>query len=95
MPISLQEVEHIAALARLELTDCEKERYTQQLSAILDHVAQMQKLDTSAIQPMAGVFMAENLLRADESRTGLSPEILLSTSAQKDKSQFKIPPVFE
>jgi aspartyl-tRNA(Asn)/glutamyl-tRNA(Gln) amidotransferase subunit C len=95
MPLSLQEVEHIASLARLELTDAEKNRYREQLSAILDHVAQLQKLDTSSIQPMSGVFSADNPLRIDESRPGLLPETLLATAAQKERAQFKIPPVFE
>ncbi len=49
MTLTLKEVEHIALLARLELTQEEKERYQQQLSDILDHVAQLQALDTSAI----------------------------------------------
>ena len=47
MSLTLEEVEHIAELARLELTDEEKERYRQQLSAILDYVARLQALDTS------------------------------------------------
>lgn len=95
MPLSIQEVEHIAKLARLELTDDEIHRYREQLSAILDHVARLQELDTSSIHPMAGVFSAENPLRADESRPGLTPEVLLRTAAQKEQAQFKIPPVFE
>jgi len=95
MPLTKQEVEHIAQLARLELTDDEKNRYREQLSAILDHVAQLQKLDTASIQPMAGVFSAESHLRADESRPGLTPEALLKTAAQTGQNQFKIPPVFE
>ena len=49
MRLTLKEVEHIALLARLELTAEEKERYRQQLSHILEHVAQLQKLDTSRI----------------------------------------------
>jgi aspartyl-tRNA(Asn)/glutamyl-tRNA(Gln) amidotransferase subunit C len=95
MPLSLQEVEHIASLARLELTDEEKNRYREQLSAILDHVAKLQKLETASIQPMAGVFSAESHLRIDESRPGLTPEALLKTAAEKEQAQFKIPPVFE
>jgi aspartyl-tRNA(Asn)/glutamyl-tRNA(Gln) amidotransferase subunit C len=95
MSLSLQEVEHIAKLARLELTDDEKNRYREQLSAILDHVAQLQKLDTASIEPMAGVFSAERHLRADKSRPGLGPEKLLKTAAEKEQAQFKIPPVFE
>jgi aspartyl-tRNA(Asn)/glutamyl-tRNA(Gln) amidotransferase subunit C len=95
MPLSLQEVEHIAKLARLELTEAEIYRYRDQLSAILDHVAQLQKLDTASIQPTASVFSAESHLRADESRLGLTPEALLKTAAEKAQAQFKIPPVFE
>ena len=95
MPLSIQEVEHIAQLARLELTEAEIYHYREQLSAILDHVAQLQKLDTASIQPTAGVFSAESHLRADESRPGLTPEALLKTAADKEQAQFKIPPVFE
>ncbi len=50
MTLTLKEVEHIALLARLDLTTGEKKRYQQQLSHILDHVAQLQKLDTSHIE---------------------------------------------
>ena len=95
MPLSLKEVEHIAKLARLELTDEEKNRYREQLSAILDHVAQLQTLDTTSIQPTAGVFSSESHLRVDESRPGLTPDALLKSAAQKEQAQFKIPPVFE
>ncbi len=56
MTLTLKEVEHIALLARLELTPEEKERYQQQLSAILDHVAQLQALDTSSIQTTSSVL---------------------------------------
>ena len=96
MPLSLKEVEHIASLARLELSANEKYRYREQLSAILDHVAKLQKLDTSAIhsEPNTGAG-AEKPLRADEARPGLPTETLLKTAAQTERSQFKIPPVFE
>lgn len=95
MSLSLEEVEHIAKLARLELTDAEKSRYRVQLSAILEHVAQLQKLDTTSIQPMAGVFDLESPLRPDLARPGLTPDALLSSAAEKERAQFKIPPVFE
>ena len=53
MPLSIEEVEHIAELARLDLSEAEKIRYRQQLSAILDYFVQLQELDTSAY-PAAG-----------------------------------------
>lgn len=96
MSLSHKEVEHIARLARLELTEEEKERYRVQLSAILEHVARLQELDTASIPPMASVFGGEDShLRADQSRPGLTPEALLANAPEQEKSQFKIPPVFE
>ncbi len=95
MSLTIEEVEHIARLARLELSESEKDRYRVQLSAILDHVAQLQKLDTTAIEPMAGVFLAESPLREDKSRPGMPTATLLESSADQDRAQFKIPPVFE
>ena len=97
MPLTLLEVEHIASLARLELTDDEKNRYREQLSAILEHVAQLQKLDTSGThsEPGAAAIQPESSLRADEVRPGLTRETLLKSAAQTELSQFKIPPVFE
>ena len=95
MHLTLKEVEHIAHLARLELTGEEKNRYREQLSAILDHVTQLQELNTASIQPMTGVFSSENPLREDESRQGLTSQALLSSASEKERSQFKIPPVFE
>ena len=95
MSLSLQEVEHIAHLARLDITEDEKNRYQEQLSAILDYVVHLQKLDTTAIQPMAGVFSSDNSLRVDQVRPGLTPAVLLMTAAEKERNQYKIPPVFE
>jgi aspartyl-tRNA(Asn)/glutamyl-tRNA(Gln) amidotransferase subunit C len=95
MSLTLQEVEHIAKLARLELTDEEKNRYREQLSAILDHVARLQELDTAAIAPTASVFGGKSPLRADETRSSLSTEALLKNAPATGQGQFRIPPVFE
>jgi len=95
MSLSTQEVKHIAKLARLELSEAEIEHYREQLSAILEHVARLQELETASIPPMAGLFSAESPLRADEPRPGLPTEVLLRTAAETEQSQFKIPPVFE
>lgn len=95
MPLSKEEVQHIALLARLELTAEEMERYREQLSAILDHVASLQKLDTESIPPMSAVFSGDSRLRSDESRPSLPPEQILGNTPHKADGQFKIPPVFE
>lgn len=95
MPLSPQEVEHIAKLARLELTDDQKARYRQQLEAILDHVAKLQELDTKDVPPTASVSVGQMPLRADEPRPSLSKDDLLKNAPKQDDGQFQIPPVFE
>lgn len=95
MKLTLQEVDHIAQLARLDLTDEEKETYRQQLSAILDHVASLQELDTSGIAPTSSVLPASVELREDEPRPGLSTEEVLGNAPSKKKNQFRVPPVLE
>jgi aspartyl-tRNA(Asn)/glutamyl-tRNA(Gln) amidotransferase subunit C len=95
MSLSREEVEHIAILARLELTEEEKTRFRGQLSAILEHVAQLQKLDTASIPPTLAVFSGESHLREDVARPGLDTEKLLANAPQKEDNQFKVRPVFE
>jgi len=95
MPLTLQEVEHIAKLARLQLTDEQKARYRGQLEAILEHVAKLQELDTKDVPPTASVSVGQMPLRADEPRSGLSTDDLLKNAPKQDGGQFQIPPVFE
>jgi aspartyl-tRNA(Asn)/glutamyl-tRNA(Gln) amidotransferase subunit C len=95
MSLSLAEVEHIAGLARLELSAAEKARYCQQLSAILDYFHKLQELDTTGIAPSFGVSGGEVLLRADEPRPGLGRDDLFRNAPETEQGQFKIPPVFE
>ena len=95
MTLTLQEVEHIALLARLELTQEEKERYQQQLSDILDHVAQLQALDTSQIQAASVVQPPMARLREDEALQGLTTEQALQNAPAADKDQFRVPPVLD
>lgn len=95
MPLTTKEVEHIANLARLELTDEEKRRYRQQLSAILDYFAQLRELDTSGIPPTSSVLPPRSALREDEPRPGLSLEELLRNAPDTEADQFRVPPVLE
>lgn len=95
MTLSIAEVEHIANLARMDLTDDEKARFSQQLSAILDYIADLQSLDTRDISPTSSVLPGHNMLRADEPRPGLDLEALLSNAPQVEDDQFRVPPVLE
>jgi len=95
MPLTLEEVEHIANLARLKLTEEEKARYREQLSAILDYFAQLQSLDTSQIPPTSSVLPPRSVLRQDEPRPGLTLEELLRNAPQVEGAQFRVPPVLD
>ena len=88
MTLTIAEVEHIAELARLDLTDEEKALYREQLSAILDYAARLQQLDTAGIPPTASVLPPRSTLRADVARPGLSTEALLSNAPEAEASQW-------
>jgi aspartyl-tRNA(Asn)/glutamyl-tRNA(Gln) amidotransferase subunit C len=93
MTLTLQEVEHIAELARLSLSAEEKARYREQLSAILDYAARLQALDTSGIPPTSSVLPAYSVLREDEPRPSLSLEDLLRNAPVTESNQFRVPPI--
>ncbi len=95
MILTLEEVEHIAELARLKLTEAEKELYREQLSAILDYFAQLRELDTTGIPPTSSVLPPRTVLREDEPRPGLSLEKVLQNAPQSENAQFRVPLVLE
>jgi aspartyl-tRNA(Asn)/glutamyl-tRNA(Gln) amidotransferase subunit C len=95
MTLTLEEVEHIAVLARLQLTAQEKARYREQLSAILDYASRLQELDTSGIPPTSSVLPPRSVLRPDEPRGGLSREELLRNAPRVEQGQFRVPPVLD
>ena len=88
-------MQHIAELARLELTAEEEERYQQQLSAILEYAARLQQVDTTGIAPTASVLPPHTVLRVDEVKPGLSTEDALRNAPQVAQNQFRVPPVLE
>jgi aspartyl-tRNA(Asn)/glutamyl-tRNA(Gln) amidotransferase subunit C len=95
MSLTLEEVEHIANLARLELTDEEKALYREQLSEILDYFVRLQALDTHDIPPTSSVLPPRSVLRADEASASLPIEVLINHAPQVERDQFRIPAVFE
>lgn len=95
MSLTKEEVEHIAELARLELTDEEKTRYREQLSEILDYAARLQTLDTRHIPPTSTVLAKRSVLRPDVAAQGLSTDEALSNAPRAEQQQFRVPPVME
>ena len=95
MKLSREEVEHIAELARLSLSDEELALYQGQLSAILEHFARLQELETEAISPTATVLPLRSVMRADESRLSLPREDILANAPAAEDGCFRVPAVME
>jgi aspartyl-tRNA(Asn)/glutamyl-tRNA(Gln) amidotransferase subunit C len=95
MRLTIEEVEHIAELARLKLSEEEINRFREQLSDILDYAARLQSLDTSGIAPTSSVLPERSVLRPDEVQPSLSLEELLNNAPDTEKGQFRVPPVLE
>jgi aspartyl-tRNA(Asn)/glutamyl-tRNA(Gln) amidotransferase subunit C len=95
MSISREDVEHVAYLARLGLTEDEKARLAEQLSNILDHMRMIDRLDTSAIPPTAQVIPLRNVMRPDEVRPSSDREDILKNAPRREGDYFLVPPVLE
>jgi len=95
MPLTIEDVEYFAELARLDLKPVEKEQFRRQLSAILDHFHRLQEVNTEDVEPTSCVVSPESILREDEPRPGLSLEDLMRNAPHSDQDQFRLPPVFE
>ncbi|HUG30357.1 MAG TPA: Asp-tRNA(Asn)/Glu-tRNA(Gln) amidotransferase subunit GatC [Candidatus Limnocylindria bacterium] len=87
------DVEHVAYLARLRLTDEELDRLEGQLNHILDQYAKLSELDTSAIPPTAQTIELENILREDVDRPSLAVEAVLRNARLTEGDFIVVPPI--
>lgn len=90
MKLSLEQVEHIAELAKLSLTAEEKESYREQLSAILDYADMLQQLDTDAIPPTATVLPLQNVMREDEVTPSFPVDEILANAPDVQDQYFRV-----
>jgi len=95
MKLSKEEVEHVAWLARLELSEDEKERLMGHLNQIMVHFEKLQELDTSAVEPTSHSIPVENVFREDEVGPCLSVEDVLANAPEARDDQFVVPRVVE
>jgi aspartyl-tRNA(Asn)/glutamyl-tRNA(Gln) amidotransferase subunit C len=97
MSVTIKDVEHIAKLARLEFTDEEKQKFTHQLNQILTYVEQLNKIDTSKVEPLSQVLdaAAAGSIREDEVKPSLESEDALKNAPAKTEEFFKVPKVIE
>src|ERR1700694_3032016 len=95
MPLSKDEVRHIALLARLALEPGDVEFYAEQLSGILGHIDRLQQLDTEDIPPTAQVVEVANRLRDDVPRPGLTQAEALANAPAAVDGFFGVPAIQE
>jgi aspartyl-tRNA(Asn)/glutamyl-tRNA(Gln) amidotransferase subunit C len=95
MSITSNDVEHVAKLARLELSDAEKEQFTGQLNAILKYAEKLNGLDTDDVEPTSHVLPIVNVMRPDVQRESLPVEKVLLNAPDEEDGQFKVPAVLE
>jgi aspartyl-tRNA(Asn)/glutamyl-tRNA(Gln) amidotransferase subunit C len=90
MRLTIADVEHVAALARLGLTGEEKERMRDQLSVILESIATLEEFDTSSVPPTAQVIDVVNVMRDDEVRPSLPVEVVLANAPRQSDGFFEV-----
>jgi aspartyl-tRNA(Asn)/glutamyl-tRNA(Gln) amidotransferase subunit C len=93
MPVTKKDVEKIADLARLYITEEEKEKYTVQLNVILEYMEQLNTVDTENVEPLSHPLELVNVVRKDEVKPSLSAEDALKNAPEKSGNYFKVPKV--
>lgn len=93
MAISKKDVEHVALLARLHLTEAEKEMFTKQLDQIIEHASKIKELDTSKVEPTAHAVEIKNVWREDTVCPGLPRDEALKNAPKTDDYAFVVPKI--
>ncbi|ANE45127.1 glutamyl-tRNA amidotransferase [Paenibacillus swuensis] len=95
MSITGKDVEKVAALARLDLEEEEKEKFTVQLNAILKYAEKLGELDTENVDPTSHVLQLTNVMREDITRESLTIDKVLLNAPDEEDGQIKVPAVLE
>lgn len=91
--ITIKDVEHVAKLARLELTEDEKAKYAKQLGDVLMYVEQMNEVDTSDVEPLAHAVDFCNVMREDKIHYDCTKEELMKNAPEEENGYFKVPKI--
>ena len=90
-PLTRVDVEHVAKLARLALSEEEVEQFTVQLGAVLEHFASVAALDTSGVPPTSHPIPLSNVLRPDERRPTLERDAVMAMAPAEEEGRFRVP----
>lgn len=91
--VTSEQVEHVANLARLEVSQDEVNEFTQSLEKILNFAGQLDEVDTENVEPTFHVLDLQNVLREDKSEPGIPQEQALLNAKEKEAGQFKVPAI--
>ncbi|RMG71961.1 MAG: Asp-tRNA(Asn)/Glu-tRNA(Gln) amidotransferase subunit GatC [Nitrospirae bacterium] len=95
MKVSHKDVEHIALLARLKLTEEEKELYSGQLSHILSYIDKLNELDTTGVEPTSHVLDITNVFRDDEPQGSITPDEALQNAPDRKGNFYRVPRIIQ
>ena len=95
MKISREDIEHIALLARLSLTEEEKELFGVQLSRVLDYMEKLNELDTDNIEPTSHVLHISNVMREDTPKDSITREDALFNAPDRTEKFYRVPKIIE
>jgi aspartyl-tRNA(Asn)/glutamyl-tRNA(Gln) amidotransferase subunit C len=95
MKITKEQIQHIAVLSRLNLSEEEKDLFGSQLSGILDYVDQLNELDTREIEPTSHVLSLSNVMRDDVLRSSLPGEKALKNAPSRSENFYRVPRIIE
>ena len=95
MKLSRENVLHISALCRMDISDDEVERFRNQLSNILDNFETLKQVDTTDIPPTAYPIPLQNVTREDEARPSCSQNDILANAPRQEDGQFRVRAVLE
>jgi len=93
--ITIKDVEHVARLARLELSAEEKERMRRELDGILSYIDKLQRLDTNGVEPTSHAVPLTNVMRDDVERPSLPQEDMLANAPDRHGELFRVPKIIE
>ena len=93
--ITMRDVEHVARLSRLALTDQEKERMRRELDGILSYIDKLRALDTANVPPTSHAVPMTNVMREDEPRPSLAQDEMLANAPERGGEFFRVPKIIE
>ena len=93
--ISLKDVEHVARLARLELSEADKERMRRELDSILSYIDKLRAVDTEGVEPTSHAVPLTNVMREDVTRPSFPQSDMLANAPERSGEFFRVPKIIE